>query len=122
MFEDPYFSLRARRRIWTARASRGDSARRDDRPVNFETAGGRHTGEGDPRLFTPWRAVCTLDDVQTIVSCPWCGEDNTIIVDEYGGRRQQYVEDCQVCCQPWNVIATIDSEGDAVVELRTGNE
>ncbi len=60
--------------------------------------------------------------MQASVSCPYCGEDNTILVDEYGGRRQQYVEDCQVCCQPWNVLVTIDSEGEADVELRMGDE
>lgn len=56
------------------------------------------------------------------VSCPYCGEENTIVVDETGGSRQDYVEDCQVCCQPWQVIATIDSEGEMNIELRTANE
>ena len=32
--------------------------------------------------------------------CAACGEWNATSVDPMGGRRQQYVEDCQVCCKP----------------------
>jgi hypothetical protein len=32
-----------------------------------------------------------------------CGEWNAITVDETAGRRQGYIEDCQVCCKP-NVL------------------
>jgi len=35
--------------------------------------------------------------------CAACGEWNVTSVDESAGRRQIYVEDCQVCCQP-NVL------------------
>ncbi len=35
--------------------------------------------------------------------CAGCGEWNTTTVDESAGRRQRYVEDCQVCCRP-NVL------------------
>jgi hypothetical protein len=32
--------------------------------------------------------------------CGGCGEWNVTTVDEFAGRRQSYVEDCQVCCKP----------------------
>ena len=35
--------------------------------------------------------------------CAGCGEWNETTVDESAGGRQQYVEDCQVCCKP-NVL------------------
>jgi len=35
--------------------------------------------------------------------CAACGEWNETSVDESAGRRQNYVEDCQVCCKP-NVL------------------
>jgi hypothetical protein len=35
--------------------------------------------------------------------CGGCGEWNETTVDESAGSRQQYVEDCQVCCKP-NVL------------------
>jgi hypothetical protein len=33
-------------------------------------------------------------------ACAGCGEWNETSVDESAGRRQEYVEDCQVCCKP----------------------
>jgi len=32
--------------------------------------------------------------------CAGCGEWIETTVDESAGSKQQYVEDCQVCCQP----------------------
>jgi hypothetical protein len=32
--------------------------------------------------------------------CAGCGEWNATTVDEFAGRSQSYVEDCQVCCKP----------------------
>jgi hypothetical protein len=37
------------------------------------------------------------------VVCPYCGESVEISVDPGGGSSQQYVEDCEVCCNPWQV-------------------
>jgi len=39
------------------------------------------------------------------VSCPYCGESLTILLDTSAGG-QSYVEDCQVCCRPMNVSFT----------------
>jgi cysteine-rich CPXCG protein len=39
--------------------------------------------------------------------CPYCAEPLTLAVDESGGRRQAYVEDCVVCCRPIEVSAAI---------------
>jgi len=41
---------------------------------------------------------------ETGFQCAGCGEWNETVVDESGGSRQLYVEDCQVCCKP-NVLA-----------------
>ncbi len=50
------------------------------------------------------------------VSCPYCGEFVTIAVDAGGGSFQQYVEDCQVCCNPWQVSVRFTG-GAAAVEV-----
>jgi cysteine-rich CPXCG protein len=44
--------------------------------------------------------------------CAGCGEWNVTTVDEFAGRRQRYIEDCQVCCKP-NVLRV---EYDASVQ------
>src|SRR2546428_6377795 len=42
-------------------------------------------------------------ETEADVTCPHCGETMTITLDPGGGRAQEYVEDCQVCCRPWRV-------------------
>jgi len=54
--------------------------------------------------------------------CPYCGELVHVDVDEGGGRHQAYVEDCPVCCRPWQVEVTRDREGFWTVTLRTEDE
>lgn len=46
--------------------------------------------------------------------CAGCGQWNQTSVDPSAGRRQQYVEDCQVCCQP-NVLMVEDDGEEWVV-------
>ncbi|HXZ81572.1 MAG TPA: CPXCG motif-containing cysteine-rich protein [Terriglobales bacterium] len=42
--------------------------------------------------------------IQSSFQCAGCGEWNDADIDESAGRRRQsYVQDCQVCCQP-NVL------------------
>jgi cysteine-rich CPXCG protein len=54
-------------------------------------------------------------DTEAEVGCPYCGEAVTIGVDPAGGAVQTYVEDCQVCCRPWQVHVSYDSHGAADV-------
>jgi cysteine-rich CPXCG protein len=56
-------------------------------------------------------------DTVTMVTCPYCGEQNEIALDPGGGAVQQYVEDCQVCCQPWRVTVRYDEQGNADVSV-----
>jgi hypothetical protein len=42
--------------------------------------------------------------------CALCGEWNDTSVDPSGGRHQQYVEDCQVCCTPNVLTLEYDEE------------
>ena len=34
------------------------------------------------------------------VECPFCGQSDELAIDLGGGERQQYTEDCAVCCRP----------------------
>jgi hypothetical protein len=57
-------------------------------------------------------------DAEAEVACPYCGEVVVMVLDPGGGPVQQYVEDCPVCCRPWQVSVRYDDEGQAEVELR----
>ena len=53
--------------------------------------------------------------------CAGCGEWNEIVVDESAGGRQQYVEDCQVCCKPNLLSVSWDSSvGEYYASSRIG--
>ena len=50
--------------------------------------------------------------------CPSCGETIRLSIDASAGARQEYVEDCPVCCRP-NVIGLMfNREGDATVSVQ----
>jgi hypothetical protein len=39
------------------------------------------------------------------VECPHCGERIDTFPDPGGGERQEYIEDCSVCCRPIRFVA-----------------
>jgi len=54
-------------------------------------------------------------DTTGVVTCPYCGEENEVALDPGSGESQDYVEDCQVCCQPWRVSVHYAGDGSAIV-------
>ncbi|HEY5972945.1 MAG TPA: CPXCG motif-containing cysteine-rich protein [Pseudoxanthomonas sp.] len=55
------------------------------------------------------------------IQCPYCGESIDIAIDD-SVDRQQYVEDCQVCCRPINIVVTVEEDGATVVQAWAENE
>ncbi len=55
------------------------------------------------------------------LDCPYCGEPVTIFVDG-SVSRQEYVEDCEVCCKPMVVLVEVEGESRPVVSVRDENE
>jgi hypothetical protein len=52
--------------------------------------------------------------VDGIVTCPYCGEEIELFLDEGGGGGQIYVEDCQVCCKPMQVEVAAREDGELI--------
>jgi hypothetical protein len=69
-------------------------------------------GERDPSAedVAEWSVEASAD-------CPHCGEPVTLTLDPGGGTRQEYVEDCPVCCRPWRVQVRYGGDGSASVTL-----
>lgn len=55
------------------------------------------------------------------ILCPYCGQPNEIYIDYSGGQVQNYEEDCQVCCQPWQVHVEL-VEDEPMVSVTQSNE
>lgn len=62
-----------------------------------------------------------MSDPQTL-TCPYCGEPVDLVIDEGGGDSQAYIEDCPVCCRPWQVEVALDRDESWSVTLRTSDE
>lgn len=43
--------------------------------------------------------------------CESCGEEIVVPVDVSQGSRQEYVEDCPVCCSPNVIHVEVDEDG-----------
>ncbi|MBI2796980.1 MAG: CPXCG motif-containing cysteine-rich protein [Gemmatimonadetes bacterium] len=56
------------------------------------------------------------------VTCPYCLEPVSLALDPGSGAQQEYVEDCPVCCRPWNVHVSYDDGGRADVWLDAADE
>jgi hypothetical protein len=48
--------------------------------------------------------------------CPFCAETITIVVD-FSAGSQSYIEDCQVCCQPMEVVVDVGTDGHQSVRV-----
>lgn len=58
---------------------------------------------------------------ETDISCPYCGETFSVLLD-LSVDRQEYVEDCYVCCRPI-VLTVAATEGELLsVEARHEDE
>jgi hypothetical protein len=51
----------------------------------------------------------------TVVTCPYCFESVELALepDESG----EMVQDCDICCRPWAVVITRDSDGAVSIRV-----
>lgn len=49
------------------------------------------------------------------VRCPYCHERQLLVVDP--GTEGAFVQDCDVCCRPWQVAVSRDDQGELCVEV-----
>ncbi len=43
-------------------------------------------------------------------SCPHCGVELSVRLDLSTGRKQQFVQDCEVCCRPIQIQVEFEGE------------
>lgn len=76
----------------------------------------------DPELDEDFLTGDGTADGEALVTCPYCGEAIEIALDAGSGARQDYVEDCEVCCQPWRVSVQYHADGSADVQVTALDE
>ena len=55
----------------------------------------------------------TSTSPNTAIECPYCGEIIDTFPDPGGGERQEYIEDCSVCCRPIRFCAEYSARDDS---------
>ena len=51
-------------------------------------------------------------------TCQSCGEEIVVPIDPTAGTRQEYIEDCPVCCRPHVLLIMVEHTGTARIEAR----
>ena len=54
-------------------------------------------------------------DETQLVTCPYCGEEIELYVEL--DVRGSYVQDCEVCCNPWMVHVSREEDGAMCVDV-----
>ena len=67
-----------------------------------------------PRMITEKLKGNSLLESTTTISCPFCNSDTLVILDGVDGEID-LVSDCENCCRPINVRATV--QGGEVVGI-----
>ncbi|MFM7033866.1 MAG: CPXCG motif-containing cysteine-rich protein [Planctomycetia bacterium] len=62
------------------------------------------------------RKVRKASHAEAFYICDSCGEEIVVPVDISAGARQDYVEDCPVCCHPMTLHVEINPDGEAWVQ------
>lgn len=78
---------------------------------------GDYESDADARLDEDFPLGDGTAETEATVDCPYCAAAVVIAIDPGGGSVQEYVEDCDVCCQPW-VVSLTYRDGLASVTVR----
>jgi hypothetical protein len=56
--------------------------------------------------------------------CQYCGEENDVWIDLTVLDKQDFIEDCSICCRPNRIIITRDTDDEeyVFVEARQADE
>ena len=49
-----------------------------------------------------------MSDTEFLITCPYCGEEVEIYIERE--TRGTLIQDCEVCCNPWQL--RVEGDGD----------
>ncbi len=61
-------------------------------------------------------------DEDILWTCQYCGEVNTVWLDLTVDGKQDFIEDCRICCRPNRIIVALDESNNIFVESRPSDE
>jgi hypothetical protein len=55
-------------------------------------------------------------------TCQYCGVLNTVWIDLTIGGKQDFIEECRICCRPNRIIILKDEDNNIFIEARPCDE
>jgi transcription elongation factor Elf1 len=59
-----------------------------------------------------------MDTLDHTFECPYCGAQISMLLD-LSAEVQQYIEDCEVCCNPIEVVIRVRDDAVVAFEARS---
>jgi len=56
-----------------------------------------------------------MNEDVVLAECPYCGSSQELILDP--GSVGKMVQDCEICCEPWDMTVTRSRSGVVTVHL-----
>jgi len=60
-------------------------------------------------------------ELEELFHCPYCGNPNFLTIDYSGGNKQEFVNDCEICCKPMRINITVE-ENIVCINVEKENE
>ncbi len=61
-------------------------------------------------------------DEDLIWICQYCGEQNSVWIDLTIEEKQDFIEECSICCRPNRILILTDEENHIFIESRQYDE
>jgi predicted nuclease of predicted toxin-antitoxin system len=59
---------------------------------------------------------------ELVWTCQYCGVHNVVWIDLTTQGKQDFTEDCRICCRPNRIIITKDNDENVFIESRPDDE
>ena len=57
-------------------------------------------------------------DEDIVWTCQYCGEPNSVWIDLTVEGKQDFIEECNICCRPNRIIISMDEADNIFIESR----
>ena len=61
-------------------------------------------------------------DEDIVWTCQYCGEANSVWIDLTIEGKQDFIEECSICCRPNRIIVSVDEGDNIFIEARQHDE
>ncbi len=68
------------------------------------------------------RIKFSKSDEEVVWICQYCSAKNAVLVDLTVGGKQDFIEECRICCRPNRLIVHIEEDDNVTIDARLIDE